>query len=629
MADRWLLEDGSGIWLLEDDSGAWLLEDPLLELAAFEVADWTSTANPKTVVVPCQVGDKLFVLGGSAHTGGAQVTAIATSTTSGTTTAWTEPQENFNSPTNEPWITSAVAEVTAVDGSGNVTVQMDPTKSATTMWGFIVLRARNSQGVGVSGFVDASSTQVISLTVAEDSAVLYGCFDWSVTNGTGWTPTADVTQVERSQPGANYAVDIAYWENQAAGTRNYGTTGATGTLRKSIALEILGPVTTPSVTASPITASLTIVPATIVPGITASPLTASLSIVAAGVVPNVAASPLALTASIVAATVSVPAPSVSASPIGLSLTIVPATIVPQIPASPLSTALAIVPATIVPKLTASPLGLSLGLVGAGVVPRVQADPLGLTLSLVGAGVVPRVAASPLGLGLSIISAGVVPGVTASPLGLTLGLVSATIRPVLVASPLGLTLGVVPVTLVPKLTASPLGLSLEIVSAGLSGPGLVPNVAASPLQLSLGLVPVTVVPKLTASPLGLSLAVVPATLRPILVAAPLGLSLSVVGAVVRANVVAVPLDLGLAIVGAEILYVRNVQADQLVMVLELVPAGILTGPVRARSVGVQLGGWRPEDGPGIGRVRGSVALRASQGLPGPLGSGTADTELGRS
>jgi hypothetical protein len=215
----------------------------VLSLTVFE-ADWTSTTDPKTVVATgALTGDWLFVIAGSAHTGGAQVTAAATSTTVGSTGSWTEPQENLNSPTNEPWITSAVAQVT---GNGDVTVQVDPVKAATTMWGFVVIQARGSDGLGTSGVVDASTTQVISLTVADGSAVLYAAFDWDVTNGTGWTPTADVTQVERSQPGANYAVDVAYWVNQAAGTRNYGTTGATGTLRKSVALEILA---TPTVQA--------------------------------------------------------------------------------------------------------------------------------------------------------------------------------------------------------------------------------------------------------------------------------------------------------------------------------------------------------------------------------------------
>jgi hypothetical protein len=208
-----------------------------LSLAALESA-WTSTTTPKTVVVTgALTGDYLFVIAGSGATGGSDITAATTTTTVGTTGSWTEPVENLNVPQSESWVSSAVAQVTA---DGDVTVQVAVTMSVARGWGFAVIRARGSTGLGASGFVDVSATQVVNLTVSTGSAVFFASFDFSAgTVGTGWTPTSDVTLIERTQDGSNQTIHAAYWENQAAGTRDYGSTGAGGTGRKTVGLEIL------------------------------------------------------------------------------------------------------------------------------------------------------------------------------------------------------------------------------------------------------------------------------------------------------------------------------------------------------------------------------------------------------
>lgn len=214
-----------------------------LTLAAFE-ADWTTTTDPKTVTATsCQTGDYLFVIAGSGQLGGQLVTACTTTTTAGSTSAWTEPQESLTANTAVPWISSAVAQVTA---NGDVTVQVDPTKSSSPAWGFAVIQARGSAGLGTSGFVDTSATQVVSLTVQNNSAVFFASFDFDgAAVGTGWTPTTDVTLIERTAVGAGaYTVHAAYWENQTAGTRDYGSTGAAGTTRKTVGLEILAAAST-------------------------------------------------------------------------------------------------------------------------------------------------------------------------------------------------------------------------------------------------------------------------------------------------------------------------------------------------------------------------------------------------
>jgi hypothetical protein len=210
--------------------------DPtVLQVAGFESA-WNTTTTPKSVVVTgCEAGDKLYVIGGGDASSAGNVTAATTSTTVGSTTAWQEIIENFNGGANEDWCTSAWAEVTA---NGDVTVQMARTGTGME-WGFHGLRVRNPNQLGVSGFSDHSATEVVSLALTGGgSAVLYGSFDWdAMAVGTGWDPAAGVTLVERAA-GSNYTVHAAYWTEQAAGTRNYGSTGAAGSGIKAIALEI-------------------------------------------------------------------------------------------------------------------------------------------------------------------------------------------------------------------------------------------------------------------------------------------------------------------------------------------------------------------------------------------------------
>lgn len=206
-----------------------------LALTAVETA-WDTATDPKTATITgCQTGDYLFVISGSGQFGGAAVTAVTTSTTAGSTGSWTEPQEALNTGDAKSWVSSAVAQVTA---NGDVTVQVSRTTSSTGFWGFSVVRARNSAGLGTSGFVNTSATQVVNLTVQGNSAVFFSSFDWDAGSvGTGWTPTTDVTLIERSN--GNYTVHAAYWENQTAGTRDYGSTGAGGANRKTVGLEIL------------------------------------------------------------------------------------------------------------------------------------------------------------------------------------------------------------------------------------------------------------------------------------------------------------------------------------------------------------------------------------------------------
>lgn len=210
-----------------------------LTVTIFESA-WNTTTTPKTVSVTGAVtGDWLAVIAGGDQSSGNAVSAATSSTTAGSTGAWTELAEDFDGGTSADWYHCAKAQVSA---DGSVTVQVDRTKAGAQggMWGFYVIRGNDSGGVNLLGQLGTTgTTQVISGTPSQDSAVAIGLFDWNAgTAPTAWTP-AGQTVVEATAL-TDYTVGAAYWTAQAAGTRNYGTTNWGGTPSiKGVAVEIL------------------------------------------------------------------------------------------------------------------------------------------------------------------------------------------------------------------------------------------------------------------------------------------------------------------------------------------------------------------------------------------------------
>jgi hypothetical protein len=192
---------------------------------------WNTATTPKSVVVVgCLTGDRLYAFAGGDDAN--SVTAATTTTTVGSTGAWTEPQEGVDG--LACWYHTATAIVTA---DGDVTVQIAATGAAQA-WGMFVLRARGSSGTGASGVTANSAIEVVNLTVEQDSVVGFASFDFDAgAVGTGWTPSGTETLVERSTP-AGYTVHAAYWLGQAAGTRDYGSTGAAGSQLRCVAIEI-------------------------------------------------------------------------------------------------------------------------------------------------------------------------------------------------------------------------------------------------------------------------------------------------------------------------------------------------------------------------------------------------------
>lgn len=197
---------------------------------------WTVAGDPENLVdAGAAGGDFLFLVAGG-DIGG--VTACTTSTTAGTTGSWTEIVESFPG-AGDCWMHTAWAAVTA---GGSVTASTDPNPTPASAWGNAMVRARGSLGIGNSAnATTGGAAQTISLTVSKDhSAVLFMSLDFSAGSvGTGWTPSG-ATLLHRELVTGAYTVHVAYWSDEAAGTRSYGSTGAGGNDFVLFAVEILG-----------------------------------------------------------------------------------------------------------------------------------------------------------------------------------------------------------------------------------------------------------------------------------------------------------------------------------------------------------------------------------------------------
>lgn len=209
-----------------------------------------STANPKSVVVPgCITGDVLYVLGGGdgGLGSGNAVTAVAVSTTAGTTGAWSTVTEQLTTGVgNGCWLGAYSATVTA---DGDVTVSVNRTQVSTARtWRFWVSRVRNSSGLGsFATSYTLSNTQAVSIVADDGAAVLFQLAAWDIGLATGVPQPARANVVENADD-ANYYDVSCFWVAETAGTRNYGTSVAGSANIRCLALEIL-PIVAGSVNA--------------------------------------------------------------------------------------------------------------------------------------------------------------------------------------------------------------------------------------------------------------------------------------------------------------------------------------------------------------------------------------------
>lgn len=193
---------------------------------SFYEAAWNTSTSPKDVVIAgCLTGDDLYVLISSYSSAASSVTDFTASTQAGTTNAWVEEVEDLNAGVNEP---SQGLSRTKVSADGSVTVRVART-GGSNEWGYYVLRARSSAGIGNIAYDSStSSAQDIDLGVALNGAAvahISGNTNASAV-ATAWNPTANAVLVERSVQSTNITFHAAYWINQAVGTRPYGFSGA-------------------------------------------------------------------------------------------------------------------------------------------------------------------------------------------------------------------------------------------------------------------------------------------------------------------------------------------------------------------------------------------------------------------
>ena len=210
-------------------------------MASVVVAEvsYSTTTTPKTATFPtAEAGDKILVILGGNKTGSANAPTAAAVTHTAGSVVWTDPAdptlENLSGTSTSCWFSSAYG---VVSGTGSVTVSVDRTQPATVQaWGFTAWLLKGyGQMESFAATVDSAS-EVQSLTVGAGSFVGYGQFDWDTVAPTTYLP-ADAVEVEKAATAA-YSFVSAYWENQPAGTRNYGTDGSSSGSLATVAISV-------------------------------------------------------------------------------------------------------------------------------------------------------------------------------------------------------------------------------------------------------------------------------------------------------------------------------------------------------------------------------------------------------
>lgn len=178
----------------------------------------------------CAVGDLLVVIGAAENQSGTDTRAVTTQ--AGSTGAWTLSKPGFSggSSTDCP-VVGGYAFVTA---AGSVTVRTTlNTFSASNLMGggfFRIPAAEVGANPGWLTPLSADADGQISLTLSTNSQLIMLLADWNAvpTATTTGVPSTGITYHQRYRLNVSYSVWLASWTNQAAGTRNYGTSGVSG-----------------------------------------------------------------------------------------------------------------------------------------------------------------------------------------------------------------------------------------------------------------------------------------------------------------------------------------------------------------------------------------------------------------
>lgn len=202
---------------------------------------WTQTASatvdtPSTAVTN---GDLLVAVMISEDV--SNVGTLTASTASGSTSAWTQQQDQSTASNCRVTLSTATATAT-----GNVTGRVTRSVTATSKYfGINMLVFRNHGGVGASSKTNGSGAPSLNLTTTlANSAIVVGNGDWSAQDGTTRTWRANAgaaTEVTYFRSSINYAAYAAYHANAGAvGTYAVGLTLPIGQTFAIAALEVKG-----------------------------------------------------------------------------------------------------------------------------------------------------------------------------------------------------------------------------------------------------------------------------------------------------------------------------------------------------------------------------------------------------
>lgn len=206
-------------------------------LISYAEADWTTngaTSKATTLAVSWNSGDILVVVSGSE-------TGVAPDIPTATGLTFTSQKSNAAANTCGTRVSTAVAGSTS---SSIITVTY---ANINDVWGFAVWVWRGSVGVGNSSEQHTTTHSVPLTPAAVDSAIMWGTFDFNVGALGTITPTPTNTR-QRVVVTSRYTIYVSDLGDQpSAGSVSYGLTGSGGGPFSTVAVEIKGSATTPTV----------------------------------------------------------------------------------------------------------------------------------------------------------------------------------------------------------------------------------------------------------------------------------------------------------------------------------------------------------------------------------------------
>lgn len=183
------------------------------------------------VITGCQVGDLLLVFGLCENNNGDPTAREFTTQTgtAGRTAIWDMVVPAIVTQ-NDVCATAAYALITTA-GTTTVRVRVDAVSSSNHMGAGAFLIPASKVGA-TYGFIGTGFNNDIdgqtSATLSSNSLVIYAAGDWEAANpGNTPTPSTNATIHRSLLDSSAYGVFVASWQNQAAGTRNYGPSGLT------------------------------------------------------------------------------------------------------------------------------------------------------------------------------------------------------------------------------------------------------------------------------------------------------------------------------------------------------------------------------------------------------------------